>query len=357
MRPATILVTGGAGFVGSALALDMKRRDPSARVLAFDNLRRKGSELNLPRLAAAGIEFVRGDVRSTEDIAALPPSDLLVECAAEPSVLASYGPDLKYVIDTNLVGTLNLLEYCRAHGARMLFLSTSRIYPVARLSELRLRESATRFDLETDQPMAGVSPRGISEDFPLGGARSIYGATKLASEMFIEEYADAHGLGALVNRCGVIAGPWQMGKVDQGVVVLWVARHVYGGRLDYIGYGGTGKQVRDVLHVHDLCDLVALEIDHFDQLAGRVFAVGGGRSCSTSLVELTQICQNITGRRIEIGSVAENRPADVPLYITDNSRITAATGWSPLRSMERVVSDVHDWIVGAREELRAILAG
>lgn len=355
MHVATILVTGGAGFVGSALALDRKRRDPAARVIAFDNLRRKGSELNLPRLDAAGVEFVRGDVRSTEDIGALPPADLLVECAAEPSVLASYGPDLRYVIDTNLVGTLNLLEYCRDHGTRMLFLSTSRVYPVERLRQLRLVETETRFELAEAQTLAGASARGISEEFPLGGARSIYGATKLASEMFIEEYAYAHGLDSIVNRCGVISGPWQMGKVDQGVVVLWVARHVYGGKLDYVGYGGSGKQVRDVLHIDDLCELVDTQVDRFEELRGSVFAVGGGRASSTSLLELTGLCRRITGRTIEIGAVSGNRPADVPLYVTDNTRIHAATGWSPSRSMETVVTDVHDWILASRNDLAPIL--
>ncbi|HXC51074.1 MAG TPA: NAD-dependent epimerase/dehydratase family protein [Candidatus Limnocylindrales bacterium] len=357
MRPATIVVTGGAGFVGSALALDRKQSDPAARVIAFDNLRRKGSELNLPRLEAAGVEFVRGDVRSTDDIAALPACDLLIECAAEPSVLASYGPDLRYVLDTNLVGTLNLLEYCREHGSKMLFLSTSRVYPVATLSGLRLVETATRFELDGEQTIAGASARGISEEFPLGGVRSIYGATKLASEMFIEEYAAAHGLDAIVDRCGVLSGPWQMGKIDQGVVVLWVARHVYGGRLDYIGYGGTGKQVRDVLHIDDLCDLVEIQLARFESLRGGVFAVGGGRSCSTSLVELTDLCRRITGRTIEIGSTAENRPADVPVYITDNSRIRSATGWTPARSMEQIVTDVHDWILSAKDELAPVLGG
>src|SRR6185369_10242395 len=126
--------------------------------------------------------------------------------------------------------------------------------------------------------------------------------TKLASEMFIEEYAAAHGLDAIVDRCGVLSGPWQMGKIDQGVVVLWVARHVYGGKLDYIGYGGTGKQVRDVLHIDDLCDLVEIEIDRFENLGGSVFAVGGGRSSSTSLLELTSLCRRITGNTIPIGS-------------------------------------------------------
>jgi CDP-paratose 2-epimerase len=355
MTPSTILLTGGAGFVGSNLALHLKQTHPGARVVAVDNLKRRGSELNLPRLAQGGVEFVHGDVRNREDLECGVAADLLLECSAEPSVLAGIGSPPDYVVQTNLVGTLNVLEYCRRHGTAMIFLSTSRVYPIEALCRIRLVETPSRFEIAAEQELPGISSRGISEEFPLAGARSLYGASKLASELFIEEYVEHYGVPIVVDRCGVIAGPWQMGKVDQGVVSLWVARHVFGRGLSYIGYGGAGKQVRDVLHVGDLCDLVDLQIARLESLSGRTFNAGGGREVSASLAELTELCRAATGRTVPIDSVPETRAADVPLYITDNTRLSDELGWKPARTMERIVADVHAWIIAHRRMLEPIL--
>ena len=166
----TILVTGGAGFVGSSLALFLKEGDPGLRVLALDNLRRRGSELNLQRLQAAGVEFVHGDIRNREDLELPSKIDLVVECSAEPSVLAGLDSSPEFVLRTNLVGTLNLLEVCRRHDAGMIFLSTSRVYPIAALSSLALDEGPTRFEIASRQELGGVSTEGIAEAFPLAGA-------------------------------------------------------------------------------------------------------------------------------------------------------------------------------------------
>src|SRR5690606_33259517 len=138
-----------------------------------------------------------------------------------------------YVLDTNLGGTLHCLDVARRSGAAFVFLSTSRVYPIDALNAVVTREAPTRFEIADEQTLPGVSREGISEAFPLTGARSLYGATKLASELFVEEYAAAFGLRTIVNRCGVIAGPWQMGKVDQGVFSLWIARHLYAGPLTH----------------------------------------------------------------------------------------------------------------------------
>lgn len=341
----TILVTGGAGFVGSTLALAVRHRWPEARIVAFDNLRRRGSELNLPRLRAAGVEFVHGDVRSAADLAPFADGlDLLLECSAEPSVLAGYGEAPSYVLDTNLGGTLHCLEVARRSGAAVLFFSTSRVYPIDALNAIVTHDTPTRFEIADQQSMPGISSEGISEAFPLTGARSLYGATKLASELFIEEYAAAFGVRTVVNRCGVIAGPWQMGKVDQGVFSLWIARHLSGGTLTYNGWGGTGKQVRDLLHVDDLVDLVLLQIDRLDDLAGSTFNVGGGRGSSLSLQEATALARELTGREIVITPVPDVRTADVKLYITDNTRVTAATGWRPTRPPRTILADLHAWM-------------
>jgi CDP-paratose 2-epimerase len=351
-----ILVTGGAGFVGSQLALGFKATYPGAEVVALDNLKRRGSELTLPRLREGGVSFLHGDIRNPGDIAAAGPADLLLECSAEPSVLAGYGGAPDYVIDTNLTGTVHCLNYAREHGAAVLFLSTSRIYPMAALRALRYREEAARFELEAEQPFPGASERGIAEHFPLDGARSLYGATKLCSELLLQEYAEMYGLRAIINRCGVLAGPWQMGKVDQGVMVLWAARHVYGGSLSYIGYGGEGRQVRDLLHIDDLLRLALHQVEHIDALKGSVFNVGGGREVSVSLAELTALCEEASGNRITIARQPETRAADVPLYITDNSKVTAATGWSPQASPAQIIEDITRWLRDNESTLRPILS-
>jgi len=353
----TILVTGGAGFVGSHLAIGMKTRYGGARVIAFDNLRRRGSELALERLRDAGVEFHHGDIRNPADLASLGPFDLLVECSAEPSVLAGYDSGPSYVLETNLVGTLHCLEAARRHGSAILFLSTSRVYPMEAIASLNYTETETRLELAPEQSVPGVSVAGISEDFPLHGTRSLYGATKLASELILNEYLAMYGLRGLVNRCGVLTGPWQMGKADQGVVVLWAARHMYNGHLHYIGYGGQGKQVRDMLHIDDLVELVAWQVEHLDALSGRTFNVGGGHAVSASLQELTALCRESTGYSVPIETVAENRVADIPYYITDNRRITEATGWVPTRTVPRILDDICRWIADNRDTLAPILNG
>lgn len=355
MASQTILVTGGAGFVGSALALGLKARYGDARVVALDNLKRRGSELNLSRLKQGGVEFVHGDIRNPADLEEVGGIDLLLECSAEPSVLAGYNSSPRYVIDTNLGGTINCLEHARKHGAGTIFLSSSRVYPIQTLNEMAYTEAATRFELADTQTVTGISAQGISETCPLEGARSMYGASKLCSELLLQEYTAMYDMPTIINRCGVLTGPWQMGKVDQGVVVLWAARHLYGGDLAYIGYGGAGKQVRDILHVRDLLNLVVHQIEHLEALSGGLYNVGGGREISVSLSELTGLCETSTGKSIDIASVAETRDADIPLYLTDNTRITEATGWVPTISPDAIIEEIVEWLREHEALLRPIL--
>ncbi len=341
----SILIAGGAGFVGSNLALRLRERYPDARIVAADNLKRRGSEWNLARLSAAGVTFAHADVRRPDDLAF--PGDafgLVVDCSAEPAVLAAYESGAAYVIDTNLNGTVNLLEVARRHRADVVFLSTSRVYPVGALESIAFAEEASRFALAPRQTLPGVGPAGIGEDFPLAGPRSLYGATKLACELLLEEYAQMYGLRYVIDRCGVITGPWQMGKVDQGVFALWMGRHYFKRPLAYIGYGGTGKQVRDFVDVGELGDLVVRQLDLLGALPRRVYNAGGGLASSLSLLETTALCEEITGNRVEIERVPENRPSDIRLYVTDNARVTADTGWSPRKSPRETLAGIFAWI-------------
>jgi CDP-paratose 2-epimerase len=349
-----ILITGGAGFVGSNLAL-MLAAQRGDDVIAFDNLHRRGSELALPRLRAGDIDFVHGDIRNPEDLDGLPAAELVVECSAEPSVHAGYDGSARYLLNTNLFGTVNCLDYARRHGSRLIFLSTSRVYSIAALRGIPLHRADDRFATPPGEFGPGWSERGVSEDFPTTGARSLYGASKLASELLIEEYCAAFGLRAIINRCGVLTGPWQMGKVDQGFFVLWAARHLYGGVLAYSGFGGAGHQVRDVLHVTDLFDLICRQIDSFTEHAGRTYNVGGGRDVSVSLAELTILCAARTSNQLMLGSDPTTHPADIPYYISDNSLVCAATGWAPTRSVETILDEILEWLARHRAELELVL--
>ncbi len=353
----TVLVTGGAGFVGSTLALAWKRACPNTRVIALDNLKRRGSELALPRLRAGGVTFLHGDVRSAEDLDAAGPADLLIECSAEPSVHAGYGQSPGYLVNTNLTGLINCLEHLRRTGGDLVFLSSSRVYPIAPLRALPLRRQGDRLAPDPAACPAGCSPDGITEAFPLTGARSLYGATKLAAELLIEEYRAMYGLRAVINRCGVIAGPWQMGKVDQGFVVLWLARHVFGDPLSYSGFGGEGLQVRDMLHPDDLFDLIRLQTADLARHDGGIWNVGGGLPVSVSLRELTRHCTDLTGRRLTIGHDPDTRPADIPWYVSDCGQVTQATGWRPTRDVGTILGDIHRWLVAERRQLEPILGG
>ncbi|OFZ82500.1 MAG: hypothetical protein A2583_11185 [Bdellovibrionales bacterium RIFOXYD1_FULL_53_11] len=343
-----ILITGGAGFAGSRLAL-LFREKLSAEVTVFDNLRRRGSELNLPEFKKRGIAFVHGDIREAADFDSLEGRyDLFIEASAEPSVLAGMnGGSPAYVLQTNLFGTANCLEYARKACGRLLFLSTSRVYSIAALKALPLVEKTTRLD--SDMP-------GIDENFPVNGFRSIYGMTKLASEMLIEEYVHAYGLKAVINRCGVICGPGQFGKVDQGVFTLWVANHYFGKPLKYTGYGGTGKQVRDLMHPADLFELIGLELEDDSVWNAGLFNAGGGRDVSVSLLEWTAECERATGRSTGITRQDTSASVDIPYYVSDCTRAENKFGWKPKRKPSDIASEIALWIRDNESSLKGLFA-
>jgi CDP-paratose 2-epimerase len=355
MHPKKILITGGMGFVGSNIANLLKINYPEYTVIVFDNLKRRGSELNIQRLKKVGAIFIHGDIRNKSDFEEIGKVDCVIDAAAEPSVLSGIDSSPEYLIDTNLNGTINTLYFANKYKADFIFLSTSRVYPISEIEKINFTESDTRFEISGDQVLPGISTLGISEKFSLEGARSFYGATKLASELLVNEFHQFSGMKTIINRCGVIAGPWQMGKVDQGVTVLWVARHYFKKPLSYIGYGGTGKQVRDALHIQDLFDLVNWQIHHIDEINGETFNVGGSNECSFSLQELTQLCQFVTGNTIEIAGINETRNADLRIYLTDNSKVTNACGWRPKKSPKELVQDIYGWIKNNESQLNSIL--
>ena len=352
-----LLITGGAGFVGSTLAIGLKLRYPNYRVIALDNLRRRGSELNLIRLKEAEVEFVHGDIRNAEDLLEFDTLDFILDASADPSVLSGINSPVMPLINANLNGTVNCLELAKRTGAAFIFLSTSRIYPIKNLEAANFEELETRFVWSNQQSLRGISAQGVAEDFPLEGSRSFYGTTKLASELLITEYNELKGVKSIINRCGVISGPWQMGKVDQGVLVLWLARHYFKGELAYIGYGGTGKQMRDVMHADDLLQLIDHQIHNLAVYNNQTMNVGGGLKTSFSLQELTTLCQEITGNKINIKPVTENRTADVRIYVSDCTKLDEINGgaWKPAKDMKALVADTFEWMKANEKNLKNIL--
>ena len=305
-------------------------------------------------LVTGGAGFV--DVRQLADLLALDPVAALVECSAGPSALAGSTGDTQYVVDSNLVGARNCLELARRDAAQVVFLSTSRVYPFGALDRAAYREGPTRFELLGEQELAGLSAEGVSERFPLEGPRTLYGATKLAAELLVTEYRSLFGIPTAIDRCGVIAGPWQMGKVDQGVFTYWALGHYFRRELRYIGYGGLGKQVRDLLHVDDLIDLIDEQLLRPEQWDGVIANAGGGPEFSLSLLETTELCRELTGNRIEVAGSDESRPGDVRIYVSDCARLHGLTDWRPQRGPRRVLEDIVSWIADNERAVGAVLA-
>jgi CDP-paratose 2-epimerase len=271
-------------------------------------------------------------------------------------VHAGIGESPRYVLDTNLGGAVNCLEFARERCGGVIFLSSSRVYSLAPLRALPLVTEPTRLDLPEGAPAtSGLSRAGIAEQFAVDGPRSYYGASKLAAELLCQEYA-AHGkLPVVIDRCGVIAGPGQFGKTDQGVFTLWVARHAYGRPLKYTGFGGKGLQVRDLLHPADLADLVLRQLESMQRVSGRTFNVGGGRAGAVSLQEYTQLCRELTGREVPIEEDSVTAEVDIPWYITDHARVSEFLGWSPSRPPRAIVTDIYQWLRANQQALSGLI--
>ena len=305
-----ILITGACGFVGSTLALGLKEGWPKWKLIGLDNLIRPGSELNRPALRRRGVPLVHGDIRSPSDLETLPRCDWILDAAANPSVLAGVDgkTSSRQLVEHNLIGTINLLERARDWRSGFLMLSTSRVYSVRELGAIPVRVRGDRFDPRVDAAgMAGLSRRGVAEVFSTEPPLSLYGSSKRASEILACEYADAFGLPVFVNRCGVLAGAGQFGRIDQGIFSFWIHSWRAKRPLKYIGFNGTGHQVRDCLHARDLLPLIARQMEKPDARAPRVLNVSGGVAQSASLRELSAWCrQRFGARRIARGT--ENAP-------------------------------------------------
>jgi len=327
-----ILITGGCGFVGTNLALFLKQKNH--KISSLDNLSRKGSKYNLKLLNNEKIKNYRIDIENDRKILKIPKFDLIIDCCAEAAVEVSKN-NFEKVINTNLLGTINILKKAKIDKSKIIFLSSSRVYPINSLKDL-VDKKKLKKSLKINKM--------FNENSNINGPKTIYGVTKLASEMFIEEFSYAFKMKYIINRCGVISGPLQFGKQDQGFISLWIWRHLIKKKLSYIGYEGLGNQVRDVLHIDDLSELINIQIKNLNKINNTLFTVGGSKKSYTSLKKLTEICQKITGNKLSMSKIKKTSIYDIPYFITDNSKVTRAYGWKPKKNISDIIKDTYKWL-------------
>jgi CDP-paratose 2-epimerase len=338
-----ILITGICGFAGVSIAKTLLQSYSNLQIVGLDNFSRKGSEVNIPKLTNLGINLIRGDIRSQSDSNALPKVDWVIDCAANPSVLAGLdgNSSSRQLMEHNLIGTINLLEYCKRHKAGLILLSTSRVYSASELSALPVKPSNNRFEFQ-DCDLKGVSNSGISEDFPTTAPVSLYGATKLASETLILEYGACFDFPVWINRCGVLAGAGQFGKADQGIFSYWIHSFREKNLLKYIGFNGTGHQVRDALHPQDLVPLLSRQILEPGWEAPKIINLGGGLENSMSLKELSIWCEERFGSN-EIIPSDEVRRMDAPWIVMDSKVAQNAWNWNIQTKLDKILDEIADY--------------
>ena len=283
------------------------------------------------------IKNFKTNIENFKLIQKLPKFDLIIDCCAEAAVEVSK-KDIDKVFNTNLLGTFNILKKIKKDKSKLIYLSTSRVYPIS------FKKKIIKSKLKLTKL--------FGEKNSINGPKTIYGLTKLASEMLIEEFSYAFGLKYIINRCGVISGPLQFGKQDQGFVSLWVWGHLNKKKMKYIGYGGYGNQVRDVLHINDLCSLIYLQIKRFKKINNKLFTVGGSKKSYTSLYQLTKICEKITENKINFKKISKTSVYDIPYYISDNSNVTKTYKWKPKNNINNIVNDVYIWLKNNKNKIK-----
>lgn len=338
----TILLTGVCGFVGSTLAAAIVDLGLGWTLLGIDNFARAGSELNRVGLKRLGVKVLHGDIRCASDLEGVPAVDWVIDCAANPSVLAGAegGAASRQVMEHNLIGTLQMLEYCRRSKAGFILLSTSRVYSIPPLAGLPIERvnGAYRPQLGGVLP-PGVGPAGISEDFSTSVPVSLYGASKLASEVLALEYGATFGFPVWINRCGVMAGAGQFGRPDQGIFAFWLHSHLRRRALKYIGFDGLGSQTRDCLHPRDLVSLLRRQTGGPDRSKPQRINVGGGVASARSLGQLTEWCDARWGAH-PIAADPRPRPFDLPWVVLDATAAESAWGWTPETRVDTILEEI-----------------
>ena len=338
-----ILISGVCGFVGGTLARALLQSGRGHQVYGFDNFIRPGSETNRAGLKALGVKLFHGDLRAASDLETLPACDWVIDAAANPSVLAGVDgkTSSRQLIEHNLGGTVNLLEYCKQHRAGFILLSTSRVYSIAPLAALPVAAVDGAFRPVPGAALpAGLTAAGVDESFTTGAPISLYGSTKLASEVLALEYGETFGLPVFINRCGVLAGAGQFGRPDQGIFAYWLNSHLARRPLKYIGFGGHGHQVRDCLHPRDLLSVLekqfaAPHVPAADRLAN----FSGGAASAMSLRQLTAWCDARFGP-LPVTADSTPRPFDIAWIVLDHAKATRLWNWRPQTTTTAILDEI-----------------
>jgi CDP-paratose 2-epimerase len=340
IRPALwrpVLITGGAGFIGTNLVHRLLRAGRQVRI--FDNLSRPGAEHNLRWLRSiygSRLQVQQGDVRSAAELRlALADTGIVFHLAAQVAVTASL-VDPREDFAVNAAGTLNLLELIRETSRRIgvIFTSTNKVY--GPLEDLPLAALSTRYNPINETP-------GIDEARPLS-FRSPYGCSKGAADQYVLDYARGYAVNAAVFRMSCIYGPHQYGTEDQG----WVAHFLIRAAHDLpITIYGDGKQVRDLLHVEDLIEAFLLAEQVLPDIAGQAFNIGGGPDNTISLRELIDRLAKLDGATPEV-AYGPWRPGDQRWYVSNPAKFERATGWRPRINVEDGIRHLHEWVLHHR---------
>jgi CDP-paratose 2-epimerase len=328
-----VLITGICGFAGSTLARSLLQHREGLSLAGIDNLSRAGSETNLDPLRSLGCRIQVADLRDPRVLEEHPPADWLIDAAANPSVLAglSASSSSRELMDTNLVSTLPMLEFCRRHRATFTLLSTSRVYGIRPLREIPLAVRSGAFHPVSTAPDLA---HGIPESFP----------SKLCSETLALEYGEAFEFPVWINRCGVLAGAGQFGRADQGIFSYWIHRWAARQPLRYLGFGGLGHQVRDCLHPRELTPLLLRQWDagRSGSAASRppaILNVSGGAPSATSLCELSAWCAEKFGPH-PVESDPSERPFDLPWVVLDSALARSVWNWYPSQSRAELFEEI-----------------
>lgn len=340
-----ILIAGGCGFVGTNLALFFTEK--GHHVTCVDDMSRETSAINADLLYSLDVTVHRISIYRFLSVLKMTeiPVDIILNCSAQSRSTAGQDePMVDY--HGNVSSAVACAELAREYGCPLIHWSTNKVYAANRLNHRETAELDTRYEI----------PFSVSYKDPTMGQRSIYGATKYAAEVLLNEWSTSYNIPTIINRFSCMAGPHQYSVADQGWVAHWMYCHMFGQPLEYIGW--KGKQVRDILNIADVCQLVNKQIEYLQNNNNYTYTrycetynVGGGPDNTLSLRECTTLCERITGKSVEITTVDEPRLADQRVYVSDIKEVSAMFDWKPMFKPLRTLENVYEWALQNTETL------